>query len=310
LPRGLAITALLWLGLLSVCRAGDFSVDEKGRRFRVRFDPASEVRLGLMAGTAGGSEDFAAVAELDLGILYRAFAEFGDKPEDRISWQLDHRFLTGRIRPWSDGLDDLPELDLIAYTGSFLRHSAAPYMVLPTDPPQRFYFPFDVGVECSVGRVRIPSQAESPRILRLGLARASVLLDPWRSGKPGNSLEIGLGVSYDLDLVGQNSLENPAVIHRLAPFTALSVRFRLQDPDGLTTLDLRGDLTPHWASSGSWGIGAETTAHFERVLVAVNDEPVALVLEAGYQRLPPAPGFEGAHELTFLAGLAFGLQLK
>lgn len=290
------------LGLIPVYAAAahDFAADEHGRSFRVRFDPASEVRLGLITGAYGGSHRFEAVYALELGILYRSLVEFGDKEEDRITWQLDHRFLAGRIRP-----GDLPELDLVAYTGSFLRHSAAPYMVLPTDPPQRFYFPFDVGVETRVGRVRVDED-----LMRLGLARAAVLLDPWRSGKPGNSLEIGLGVSYDLDLTGGPAFENPEVIHRVAPFTAFSARWRLQDGDGLTRFDLRGELTPHWASVGGWQVGAEAVARFERVLVAFNDEPVAVVLEAGYQRRPPGPGFGGDHELTFLAGLVFGLQLK
>ena len=303
----LASAAQFMLGLIPVCTAGihDFVESGEGRRLRVRFDPASEVRLGLVAGASGGSQRFEAASALELGILYRSFAEFGDKEEDRISWQLDHRILAGRIWPWAEGMGGAPELDMVAYSGSFLRHSAAPYMVLPTDPPQRFYFPFDVGVEARVGRVRI-----EPDIIRLGLARAAVLLDPWRSGKPGNSLEIGIGVSYDLDLVGGRTPENPRVIHRLAPFTAVSARWRLQDADGLTTFDLRGDLTPHWASSGGWEIGAEAVARFERVLLAFNDEPVALVLEAGYQRWPAARELGGANELTLLAGLAFGLQLK
>lgn len=298
----LASAVQFMLGLVPVYAAAahDFAADEQGRSFRVRFDPASGVRLGVITGASGGSRRLEAEYALELGVLYRSFVEFGDKEEDRITWQLDHRFLAGRIRP-----GDLPELDLVAYTGSFLRHSAAPYMVLPTDPPQRFYFPFDVGVETRVGRVRV-----DPDLIRLGLARAAVLLDPWRSGKPGNSLEIGLGVSYDLDLTGGPTFQNPQVIHRVAPFTAISARWRIQDEDGLTALDLRGDLTPHWASAGGWQLGAEAVARFERVLVAFNDEPVAVVLEAGYQRRPPGPGFDGDHELKVLAGLVFGLQLK
>ena len=303
----IASAAQFILGLIPVCPANyqDFVVDEEGRRMRVSFDPASEIRMGLVAGASGGSDRFGAASALELGILYRSFAEFGDKEEDRISWQLDHRILAGRIWPWAEGMRGAPELDMVAYSGSFLRHSAAPYMVLPTDPPQRFYFPFDVGVETRVGRVRI-----EPEIIRLGLARAALLLDPWRPGEPGNSLEIGVGVSYDLDLVGGTTTENPRVIHRLAPFTAVSARWRLQDADGLTTFDLRGDLTPHWASSGGWALGAEAVARLERVLLAFNDEPVALVLEAGYQRRPAAGELGGANEFTLLAGLAFGLQLK
>ncbi len=299
---GLASVALLFVGWIPFCAAGDsdFVTDERGRPFRVRFDPGSEIRLGLLAGAQTDGKRFEVRSELELGILYRSFAEFGDKEEDRITWQLDHRFLTGRIQP-----GDLPGLDLVAYAGSFLRHSVAPYLVLPTDPPQRFYFPFDVGVEARVGRVRI-----DPEVIRLGLAHAAVLLDPWRSGRAGNSLEIGLGVSYDLDLLGGPEFENPEVVHRLAPFTAVSVRWRLEDAAGLTRFDLRGDLTPHWASAGGWQFGSEARARLERVLVAVNDEPIALILQAGYQRLPPALGFAGAHEFSLLAGLVFGLQLR
>jgi hypothetical protein len=147
--------------------------------------------------------------------------------------------------------------------------------------------------------------------LRLGAARASVLLDPLRSNRTGNSLEFGVGVRYDIDLVGSPTLQHPGTVHRLAPFTATSLRWRWQDRPGLTCAELFATWYPHWSSEGSWTArAAEGRGRLERVVVAVNDQPVALVLDATYARHPPLHNVEVRDEFRVQAGVSVGLQLK
>lgn len=277
-----------------------YTTDEQGRRFRVRFDPGSRLTLGLFSSVSGDAQEW----ELSLGLSVRRVYEWM-QDDDRLRWQLDHRFLDGRIRPQVSGPEPMPELEAVAYQGSYLRHTEYPYLTLPTDPPKRMYFPFDIGLRAEAGRLELGRDNESRDLIRLGIIRAAVLLDPWRSGREGNSLEIGLGLRYHLDIQGDPDLSQPTVNHRVSPFTDCSIRFRYQDRQGLTVLDLEAHLIPHWASRGGWTTGLEGRASIERVLIAVNDEPVSLVLAADYLKMdsqtPP--------EARLTAGLLLGFQL-
>ena len=85
-----------------------------------------------------------------------------------------------------------------------LRHDASPRIVLPTSPPIGIPFPFDVGFASEAGRVTISDRPASTRgdglpAVRVGALRAGMIFDPWRSGKPGRSLEPALGARYDID---------------------------------------------------------------------------------------------------------------
>ncbi len=83
---------------------------------------------------------------------------------------------------------------------------------------------------------------------------AAMILDPWRSGVLGRSFEIGVGARYDIDTYGAPSLRTPKVLHRVAPMTATSLRFRTQSEDGLWLADCRGEvvLTGRASRSGRW----------------------------------------------------------
>ncbi|MBN2495218.1 MAG: hypothetical protein JXR96_11540 [Deltaproteobacteria bacterium] len=287
-----------------------YARDAQGRSFRVCFDPGTELRLAA-AGGASCASGWAGSAELQLDLVWRDRLQYGEA-DDLVTWQLDHRFATGWIRPWELDFEGLPSLDLTAYEASYVRHSSAGYLVFPSSPPTRLLFPLDLGVDLAVGRVRAGIRPTDERSwLQLGAARAGVLFDPWRSGRPGCGLEIGLGARYDLDLLGDPRLEDGVqVVHRVSPFTAASLRFRIQDDAGLTAADVRAEVFPHWASQGGWALGAEASARVQRVVLAINDEPISIFAEAGYDRLPPALDLEAAHSVRLLAGLAIGIQLR
>ncbi|WP_437908487.1 hypothetical protein WME95_11840 [Sorangium sp. So ce327] len=305
---------------------GDTAVSEEGRRFRVRFDPASRVWLGVASALhrgAGGAIEIE--PEIDAGLSYRARSVTGSGP-GRVVWQADHRVLAGRVSPAGQALDGVPALDAALYGASFLRHDESPRVVLPMSPPIAVPFPFDIGAEAEVGRVSIPSiprrqgDGSPAPLIRLGVARATAILDPWRTGEAGRSFEIGLGVRYDIDAYAESpspraaparrTLGEPRVVHRIAPMTAGSLRLRLQSGDGLTVFDGRGDVVPHWTSEERWRVLVRSAAHVERILAAIDDQPIAAVIEGEYRLLPPALDVQAVHDLRVSLGLAFTLALR
>ena len=293
-----------------------YETSPAGHRFRVGFDPASRVALGLAGalerGPGGGP---AGAPEILAGIRYRTVSASG-LGRDRVSWQIDHRVADGWVQPFGRPTG-LPTFDAALYGGSFLRHDASPSIVLPASPPVGIPFPFDVGLDTEVGRVTSPAFAPPARAgqgaipaLHVGVARAAVVLDPWRSGVTGRSLEIGVGTRYDLDLEGTPKLTAPRVIHRVAPMTAGSLRFRLQSLDGLSIVDLRGEAIPHWTSEGAWAFMATSTVRLERVLLAIDDQPIAAVLGGDYRRYPSTRNAGGFSDFRVSLGLSLDLELR
>jgi hypothetical protein len=291
-----------------------FAADASGHRFRVGFDPASRIWLGLAGALDRGPPGTPDGAfEIDAGLAYRTTSARGEGA-DRVAWQIDHRILAGWVQP-APRAGALPALDATLYSVSMLRHDASPSLVLPTSPPVGIPFPFDVGVEAETGRVTtlpaLAPPAGAPAV-RIGVARAAILLDPWRSGAPGRSFEIGLGARYDLDVTTASaaSATPPVLIHRIAPMTASSLRFRFQSRDGLSLVDCRGDVVPHYTSEGAWRLLALSSVHLERALVAVADQPIAAVLEGGYRLDPPQRDVAAASDLRVSLGLSVDLELR
>lgn len=308
----LVVAAALATG--SAAGADATVTDARGRRFRVEFDPASQLRMGVVGGVAAAGRQAAAATALETGASLRTVTRYG-KHRDMVRWQLDHRIAWGHVMPWTEAAGGLRPMDASAYAGTWLRHAEASYLMLPTDPPRNLYFPLDIGVDMEFGRVQVApsigSKEPAPQVLRLGAARASVLLDPLRSNRTGNSLEFGLGSRYDIDLAGRPGVDSAVVVHRVSPFTATSLRWRWQDAKGLTATDLSGTWHPHWASEGRWVVrAAECKGRLQRVLVAVNDQPLAVVLDASYAVRAPIRGVEVNNELRVLAGVSMGVQLR
>jgi hypothetical protein len=318
-----ALIAAATLAAPTARAEGDYAISPEGHPFRVRFDPASRIRLGV-GGSAARAADgrISPTLELAAGIGYRSLHASGKDPV-RVVWQVDQRFVSGWVAPLVRPFGGAPALDAALYGLAAHRHDDSPRIVLPSSPPIGVPFPFDVGVEGEVGRVwvprALPQAAGRPEVpfVRVGVVRATGFVDPWRSGVPGRSLEIGAGVRYDLDMHGSPASGNararlvPArVVHRVAPMTAASVRFRYQTQNGLLALDVRGDVIPHWTSEGKWAVAGMGHAHLERTLLAVNDQPIAAVFEGGYRFVPPALGDAEMHDVRVHLGVTFGIDLS
>ena len=291
-----------------------FAEHASGHRFRVSFDPGSRVTLGLSSVVARGAAGAPKVApEIDAGLLYRTARARG-AGRDRIAWQLEHRITTGWVRPIAGPLPGVPAIDAALYGVSLHRHDASPSLVLPTSPPVGIPFPFDVGLDAEAGRVAIGAFTKGAPVIHVGVVRAALLLDPWRSGVKGRLFTIGLGARYDVDVEGalrgpRDDAASPRIIHRVAPMTAGSLRFRMESEDGLSVADARAEVAPHWSSLGAWAFSARANVHLERALFAVQDQPISAVVEGGYRFDPDARAAEATSDFRVSVGLALNLPL-
>lgn len=301
----------------------DFRVSKEGRRFRVQFDPESRIRAGVastVARTTNGK--VSGSVEIHAGISFRRRRAWGEGPT-RVEWQIDNRFLTGWVAPDVQPFGTLPALDATFYAVTAHRHDLAPRIVLPSSPPASIPFPFDVGFDSEFGRVTVTRVAPLGTrdalpiaFMRVGVARATAFIDPLRSNHPGRSIEIGLGVRYDIDLFGaqtgsgnSDSILPPRLVHRIAPGTAGSLRIRFESLDGLWAWDSRGEVVPHWSSERKWALGAFASTHLERTLIAINDEPIAAFFDAGWRLVPASLEMATLHDLRFSLGVTLGLDL-
>jgi len=299
---------------------GDYLVDkETGHPFRVRFNPARHFALGVGAAFQPLSDEpITPTLQLDLDFTFRAVFKYGEGL-GRVLWQIDHTVLSGWTWPLERLAEGVPAMDVVGYSVSLHRHDEGPRIVLPTSPPASIPFPFDIGLEAEVVRVFVPgvfpesTGALGPLpMLRVGVLRAAAFLDPWRSEEIGHSFEIGLGARYDVDFIARSkagSVSDSRKVHRIAPMTAASLRFRLQTDDGLMALDLRGDFIPHWTTEQTWKIMALGRARIERTLLAINDEPIVFVLDAGYRRSPESELVKAMNDLRVTLGLTFNIQI-
>ena len=285
----------------------DWTTSPEGHRFRVGFDPGSRVWLGVAGALSRDAYPPAAGLEIDAGLGFRTRVSQG-KGEELVSWQLDHRALAGWVQPVPRA-DGRPALDATAYGIYMLRHDASPSVVLPTSPPVSFAFPFDIGFEAETGHVTTLAYPAPSTGLRFGVLRGALFVDPWRTGLPGRSFEIGIGARYDIDTVSVRGTALP-LIHRIAPMTAGSLHFRYQDRRGIAVVDARADVIPHYTTEGLWRVMALGSVRVERTLIAVNDQPFAAFVDGGYRYDPPRVGAPAANDLRVSAGLkvSFGLR--
>jgi hypothetical protein len=295
----------------------DFETSVSGHRYRVRFDPASRLTVSGAATVLHDGEGGALVAfEAGFWFGYRKIYTYGTG-EGRVIWQTDHQFTSGTVRPFVRPADGVPSLDATLYRGTLLRHSESPSIVLPFSPPKTVGFPFDVGLDAELGRVTIPVtpvvlpgfDKKAPWV-HVGVVRTSFTLDPWRTGQPGRSLALGVGVRYDVDIYPAPTLGKPRFVHRIAPLTSGSARFRYQTDDGLLALDVFGEAAPHWTSENQWAFLANGYVRLDRTLIAINDRPIAAFAEVGYRYLPEGAGAPALHDLHGTLGIAASLGLK
>lgn len=275
----MAAAALLALALAATAPAEDPSgpgaapgcvaTDARGRTFRTCFERGNALELSL--GGAWGTREptLGGATELRAGLRWRKDVR---TPSGDLEWLRDMSFLDARALLTATGSVPRSATALL-WRGVFVHHRASPFLLVP-GPNLRLPFPFDVGLLVEAGAATW--DAARPRDVALAPLRAALLLDVGGHGVL-RRLAFGPEVAWTARVS-----EDAATEHGLAPFTSGVVDGRAESADGLAAarLTVRGGSSL-LVSGGTEGF-LEARVAVERVVVALNDVPVALYAEGTF----------------------------
>lgn len=238
---------------------------DRGAKFETCFDVGN--RLSVTAGSGG----------FGFGIQLRQIVKFDDDPD--LDWKLDHAIATVEDAAWQlDG-----RLTGTLYTGHFIRHTRDGHIVLPLgSPPKKVFLPFDIGAVVEGGRVTVRDDAAlMTKTMRIGVVETAAVVDLWRTRDFKRRLIVGPVAHYDIDLARAGSFH--IARHLVAPFTRGLANLHLESRDGLYVADFAVEAGKQWrGDTGTWQTTARATARVERIVMAIDDRPIALVVDGGY----------------------------
>jgi hypothetical protein len=258
-----AVTAAL------VATAGEARADDRpcragpaGDPFAVCFDPGNRLVLQL-GGDTGSTGGF-----VGAGASARGYMTTDDPT---IYWWHEHDI--------GETVYDGEHVRGAVYRGRYLRHSRDGHIVLPTSPPRKLFLPFDIGAEADVGT--FDARTDAP-LVDLGVLRTALLFEVTRSGDYRRRLTFGVAGRWDVvaDL-RDGSIAVPESF--VAPFSLGVAALHLESKDGLVVFDTSVEAGPRWSSVADWGHLVRAQASFERVLIALDDHPLSLWAQAGWE---------------------------
>jgi len=249
--------ALVLVGLLGGTAAADpCTGTSSAGRFALCFDPGN--RISITAGSDG----------LGLTLALRHEVHFDDEPD--LVWRLEHTFLDATHATLENRFTGT------LYRGQFVRHARDGHIVIPLGRPRKVFLPFDVGAFAEVGRVHWTADS----LVRLGIVRMAGLIDVARSRSFRTRLAIGPSSRWEVDI--QRDMRALGE-HHVAPFTTGMASLRLESSNGRLTGDLRAEAGMVWHSGGTgWQAQVGGEAVVERIMLAINDRPIALSLGVRY----------------------------
>lgn len=238
-------------------RAECTGITRAGGRFATCFDP------GNRASITAGSDGFGGALAL------RHVVRFDDEPD--LVWKMEHVIGEATHAGWEDRFSGA------LYRGRYLRHARDGHIVIPLGTPKKVFLPFDIGALAEVGVVRWRAQDATASI---GVVRTGALIDLSRSRTFRRRFAIGPVARWDVEL----PRDRLAVArHAVAPFSCGIAMLHLESQNGRTVGDLRVEAGTAWTSDAGWRSEVSAEASVERVVLAVNDRPIALVLGARYE---------------------------
>lgn len=228
---------------------------KKGGKYPVCFD------LGNRVSVTAGSDGFGGA------IAFRQIIHFDDDAD--LVWKLEHQVGETAHAGGSVGLTAL------LYRGRYMRHTRDGHLVIPIGQPKKVFLPFDIGGLVESGRVT----RQMDGTYELGIVKTAALLDLWRSRDFRRRLAIGPLARWDVTVSPR-----PFVLghHVVSPFSAGIANLHVESANGLTVADLSVEAGTAWTTDSGWRPEARAEASLERVVIAVNDRPIALVLNAKY----------------------------
>ena len=225
-------------------------------RFALCFDPGSHVSV------TAGSDGFGG------GIAYRHTVHFETEPD--LTWRLEHVALDGVHAPNSE------EFDALLYRGRYTRHARDGHIVIPLGVPKKVFLPFDVGGLVEAGALRVRDDMPA----RLRIVKIGGILDFARSRNFSRRLAFGPVARWDVDV---STKPWDLGEHIVAPFSEGMANLHYETNNGRTVADLRLEAGMAWHSNSGWEPTAEAEATLERIVLAINDRPISLVLGARYE---------------------------
>jgi hypothetical protein len=276
------IAALLAVALAA--QPGDpcVATDAQARQFAVCFDPGNRLEISL--GGAGGAREPFAGGALDLAAAVRWRRDVRTRA-GALEWLADQTL--GEARVLLTGPDgEARAVEGLAWRGTFVRRRSSPFVLVPGPRPLRLPFPFDVGLRVEVGGVSWDAARSGD--YRLAPIRSALLLDLARHGRL-RRLAFGPEVSW-----GVRIREGEETIHEIVPFTAGVLDLRAESGDGLhaVALTFRGGSALALPGGGEGFLEGSLT--LERVVLAVNDRPIALYASGAVRGGASGRGVEGS----------------
>lgn len=267
---GAATSALVALAML-LASAADARAESctgltaSGGRFAKCFDLGN--RLSITAGSdgVGGS------------VKLRHLIRFDDEPD--LVWKLEHDITEVTWGAWHE------QLDVSLYRGRFLRHARDGHIVLPFGIPKKIFLPFDIGAETTVGNLKYRPFRPMEDQVSIGVVNIAGLVDFARTRSHGRRLALGPVVRWDVDVDRSMGRLGKVSEHAVSPFTMGVLNLHFESSDGLWSGELRAEAGSQWHTQGGWKAQAEAEATLERIVLAINDRPIALTAGVAYASL-------------------------
>jgi hypothetical protein len=233
-------------------------ITKSGGRFATCFDNGN--RASITAGTAG----------FGMGVAIRHTVKFDDEPD--LVWKLEHAGLEANHAVFEDRFTG------VVYRGRFLRHARDGHIVIPLGTPKKVFLPFDVGAFAEVGRI----DWWPDRATRIGVIKAAPLIDLARTRDFKRRIAIGPLARWQVQV---EDPRDPLAIsdHVVSPFSAGLLELHLESSNGRTTGDVRIEAGSTWHTATGWEPEARAEATVERIVLAINDRPIALTLNVAYE---------------------------
>lgn len=267
--------------------------DERGRVMQVNFDLARRVFLG------GAWAPYYRPDGTGF-VLGRARVEFGGVAttnSDERNQQHRFHFLEATAWLGRSALDTRFEASVFRYETSTRRQRAPLWITTFIGEPRRFDLPLNLGWWGEAGRFESLGGKNFATLIEL-----DATLDLWNSADLDSFVRLRLGPALEYDLDAKGMYLRPAV----AVETDLTL-----DRDGFHhfTASVAGEklfFEPTVEGRGVSPNRLRMKAGYEVILVAINDYPVTLALDARGSWRDDVPALKG-WEFSFNAGLRFSL---
>jgi hypothetical protein len=251
-----ALIAALLCAQAVTAHAESCTGNSSAGKFALCFDPGN--RLSITAGSDGFGG----------AIAMRHIIHFDDEPD--LVWKLEHVAFDATHAGFTD------QFRGSVYRGYFMRHARDGHIVLPLGVPKKVFLPFDVGGFAEAGTV-VWRDAPTTRI---GVINMGGLVDFARTRTFRRRLAFGPSARWEIDV-----MQDPRSIteHFVAPFSTGIANIHLESANGRLVGDLRAEAGLVWSNLDGWQPAARAEAMVERIMLAINDRPISLVLGARYE---------------------------